>query len=177
MSSSFGFLGGFAMVTMTEHDALLRAVGEGLTMWGRVETGLFRIFHEAIHCPALRPSSAAFIAVESFRAKLGMTDATLRSSRRFRPHIKEWERLQTRCISESKERNRLAHSTVFLLQVGTGKPKALLGSYEHDMNFLTARGRPDQRKLKNISNLKQIQNRFFELGSDLNTFARKIHQP
>ena len=165
------------MVTMTEHDALLRAVGEALTMWAHVETGLFRIFHEAIQCPALGPSSAAFIAVENFRAKRNMTDATLRSSKMFHPHIKAWEALQTRCESASRERNRIAHSTVFLLQVGTGNLKALLGSYEHDMKFSTADGRPDQRKLKNISNLKQVQKRFLELGSDLNTFARKIHQP
>ncbi len=136
-----------------------------------------RRYLEAIHCPALGPSSAAFVAVENFRAKLSMTDAALRSSRQFHPHIKAWEALQKRCVSESKERNRLAHSKVFLLQIGKGPAKAVLGSYDHDMTFLTTAGLPDQRKLKRISTVKHINQRFVELGSDLGVFAQKIHQP
>ena len=160
-----------------EFDALLLAVGESITNWSRIETGLFEIFHEATHCPALGPSSAAFVAVENFRAKLRMVDATLRSSRQYKPHIKTWEALQKRCESESKERNRLAHSKVFLLQIG-GKPaKAVLGSYDHDPNFLTAAGFPDQRKLKRISTVKHINQRFVKLGFDLGAFLQKIRQP
>ena len=165
------------MTKMTDFDALLHATGQALTNWSHVETGLFRIFHEAIQCPAIRPSSAAFIAVENFRAKLRMADATLRSSRQYQPHITKWEKLHKRCESASKERNRLAHSKVFLLQIG-GKPaKAVLSSYEHDMTFLTVSGRPDHRKIKNISNVADINQRFTELGFDLGAFARKIHQP
>ena len=165
------------MAIMPEFDMLLRAVGSALTNWSFVETGLFRVFHEAICCPALGPSSAAFVAVENYRAKLSMTDAALRSSKSFQPHTQTWEALQERCISESKERNRLAHSKVFLLQRGAGKLKAVLGPYDHDMNFLTAKGQPDQRKLKNISNVVHINERFVKLGTDLGAFAQKIHQP
>ena len=110
ISSGSGFFGGFTMAIMPEFDMLLRAVGSALTNWSFVETGLFRVFHEAICCPALGPSSAAFVAVENYRAKLSMTDAALRSSKSFQPHTQTWEALQERCISESKERNRLAHS-------------------------------------------------------------------
>ncbi len=165
------------MARMTDHDALMHAVGEALTYWSFVETGLFRVFHEAIHCPALGPSSSAFIAVENFRAKLSMTDSALRVSKQFQPHIKAWEALQKRSVSESKERNRLAHSKVFLLRVGEKSLKAVLGPYDHDMTFLTAAGLPDQRKIKRISNVKHISQRFVELGSNLGAFAQKIHQP
>ncbi len=166
-----------AMNQTAEFDAFLLAVGEAITNWSRIETGLFEIFHEAIHCPALRPSSAAFVAVNGFRAKLSMVDATLRSSRKYQPHIKTWEALQKRCESESKERNRLAHSKVFLLEFGKGPAKAVLGSYDHDMTFLTAAGRPDRRKIKGVSNVRHINQRFVKLGYDLGAFAQKIHQP
>ena len=177
ISSGFGFFGGSAMTKLTDFDALLHAVGEALTNWSHVETGLFRIFHEAIQCPALGPSSATFIAVENFRAKRSMTDAALRSSKKFLPHIKGWEALNKRIESEAKERNRLAHSQVFLLQRGKKQFKAVLGPYGYDVSFLTAKGLPDQRKIKNISSVKHINQRFCELGSDLSAFARKIHQP
>ena len=35
------------MTKMTDFDALLHATGQALTNWSHVETGLFRIFHEA----------------------------------------------------------------------------------------------------------------------------------
>ena len=133
ISSDFGFFGGLAMNHTAEFDDLLLAVGEAITNWSRVETGLSKISHESIHCPALAPSSAAFIAVENFRAKHSMIDVTLRSSRKYQRHIAAWEKLRERCKNESLERNRLAHSRVILLQVGQRPARAVLTSYEHDL--------------------------------------------
>ncbi len=160
-----------------DFDALLLAVGETLTNWSRVETGLFHIFHAAIHAPTLRPSSAAFVAVENVRAKLSMTNAALIASKLSEHDLKLWEKLEKRCNSESIERNRLAHSRVFLLKIGDKPINAVLGAYEHDLSFMTAKCQPDQRKIKRLANVQEINRRFISLGADLHKFAREIRQP
>ena len=80
-----------------EFDSLLLAVGEAISNWSRVEVGLYEVFHVSIYAPALGPSAAAFMALESFRAKLNMVDETLRASRKFKPHLAKWEKLFKRC--------------------------------------------------------------------------------
>ena len=165
------------LASTADFDALLQAVGETLTNWSHVETGLFRIFHAAIHAPALGPSSAAFVAVENVRAKLSMTNAALLACKPSEHDLKLWDKLKKRCNSESLERNRLAHAKVFLLQIGDRPINAVLGPYDHDLSFMTAKGQPDQRKIKRLANVQEINRRFVSLGRDLHKFARKLGQP
>ena len=128
----------------------------------------------SIYAPASGPSAAAFMALESFRAKLNMVEKTLRASRKFKPHLAKWEKLFKRCRKTSKERNRLAHSQAIVLQVGRGSERAILAPYQYDLKFLTDAGRPDQRKIIRLHQVKEINGRFVKLGAELHAYSRKI---
>ena len=157
-------------------DLIWNAVGEAITNWSRIEKGLFQIFFQSLSAPAFGPPSAAFVAADSFRAKLNMVHSTLHSITLAPPLMDKWGKLHERCQGAARERNRLAHSQGQLLQVGHKPARAVLAPYEHDVRFWTNEGHLDQRRVLGINRVKTINAQFCRLGSDLERFSRKIHR-
>jgi hypothetical protein len=95
-----------------EFEPYYTAIGRALTTWGQLEDALCRVYCHTISTNSY-PARAGFWVVESFRAKLGMTDAVV-SARfsRTADIATEWNALHNRLLKKNQTRNALAHGSV-----------------------------------------------------------------
>jgi len=102
-----------AILTESQRD-VYAAVGRALTEWNHVEAALCRFYCQCLAPgPGIYPASG-FWAVVSFEAKLKMTDAIARACLDGHPRLLEtWNALNNRLIGKNKNRNRVAHGSVW----------------------------------------------------------------
>ena len=159
-----------------EFDGLLQAVGQAITDWAQVEEGLFHIFFRALAAPALGPPACAFIAADNVRAKIAMVDSIIRHSSLTKPLIPQWEELLKRLNKARGNRNDVAHRKAAILQIGKGKPRAALLTYNHDFRP-SLKGEPHRMSYITLDRVKELAIEFRTLGRDLASFSASIPLP
>lgn len=155
---------------------LLRAVGQCITQWSRVEDALYMIFHHCIYCPALFPSQAAFVSVENFRSKLAMTDAVVRVSLQKNQLMSAWKKRHQELISLSHRRNFIAHGQVVMLSIGKARPRAVVMGSFNDPFTLIKYGTNARASRLTLKDVNSITAESTNLATRLTEFCKKLPQ-
>lgn len=163
-------------ISSSEIDEIYVAIAESLSAWQRVEDALYKIFHTALGCPALAPSSAAFLAIENLRSKLAVTDAVVRIRLPRSDLVKVWNRRFHEATNLSKQRNKLAHNHVTSLQIGRSKPRMALIGPTWDYSRLVMKGSNVSMPRIHTPQIKQFQREFLALAKSLSEFEKALRR-
>jgi hypothetical protein len=109
-----------------ERQKLVRSVGDAMTAWSMVEDALLLIFSTALQASGYGISAAVFIAVENFRSKLEVVNATVSVRLGTSQLMRIWKKRLDETKNLSRRRNQIAHGRVLVLQTDKSKPRAVL---------------------------------------------------
>jgi hypothetical protein len=109
------------MTPVEEQQAFYAAIGRAITQWANVEFALLKTFLSSVDSGDPNACAAGVYALESFRAKLEMTDKALSIRYRDSDLLREWIKprgFKHRLNAQSRVRNWLAHFTVVVFAHG-----------------------------------------------------------
>ncbi len=89
------------------------AIGEAMLAWAQLEMSLYGIFAFSLNSKRERGADATWSTLTGFRLKLELTDKLLVAAKIEKHDPTAWEKLKTSCGKKSKQRNAIAHGTLF----------------------------------------------------------------
>lgn len=149
-----------------ERLAFFAALGLALDRWSLVENRLYMIFRGCVSPPEPEVAAAIYFATESFRTKLNLTNAALRTAFRLRHDvIAEWEKLHKALRERSLKRNELAHHEA--VYIPTNKPGHRIKLVEQ---ALDPHRRDSRFELKDALGPKELEER----GASFDAVAERL---
>jgi hypothetical protein len=147
---------------------LHQAIGSALSMWSQVERGLVLAFRSIAKIESYAVAEAIMSATQSFRGRMKMIDTILIVEPLPDKTLAVWKDLKKRLEKCNNERNGLAHFSI--VHHSEHEPTdgfALAPLFSPAIS--AARGEP---LLLTAAEIAEIENRFLQLGGDLQWFER-----
>ena len=147
---------------------LHQAIGSALAMWSQVERGLVLAFRSIAKIESYAVAEAIMSTTQSFRGRMKMIDTILVVEPLPDKTLAVWKGLKKRLEKCNNERNGLAHFSI--VHHSEHKPTdgyALAPLFSPAIS--AARGEP---LLLTAAEIAEIENRFLQLGGDLQWFER-----
>ena len=148
--------------TQQEYGSFYCTYGECFSMWSDVESRILMVYMILLNSPEIDAVSAAFYSTAGFRAKLDMVDSVVKNSKKTEDEdIKIWNEIYKNLSKKSKNRNKLAHNTVYFGKSSEQEIKKM---------FLADPRVPLKAARFYVHDLMQIRDSFEALAKDVFSF-------
>jgi len=157
------------IVDPAHHIEFMKVYASSLLLWQIVEQNLFLLFSHIVQSSSKAPvTSAIYHSIINFSTRLSMIDEAMKMVYLNKPELGEWKKLTQRVDSMSRNRNRIAHSTLKVhKETKTGKKSFRLASSIFDL-------RDGKDSEYTLSQMKDWQDKFAGLAFELSDFLRKV---
>ena len=152
--------------SQAEYGSFYEAFGECFSAWADIEGNLFSIYIFLLKSKEYDAVAASFYSTAGFKAKLDLVDAVVKNSQFISSNdLKSWLKLSEKISKKSKNRNQIAHQTIFYGRFNKNSVRKM---------FVAHPRTPGKGAKLYLHDLIQIRGSFIEGSKELSNFYLKL---